>query len=74
MGVAHLPNGRQRVLGRVVAAAAVGNGGDAVPGLEHLQDPEGRHGFEADEAQQDGETAGEKAGVGGAARHHQQHQ
>lgn len=69
---AHLPDGRQRVLGRVVAAAAVGDGRHAVTGLEHLQDPAGRHRLEAEEPQQDVEAAGEYAGVEGAARHHQQ--
>lgn len=49
-GGSHLPNGRQRVLGRVVAAAAVGDGGNAVPGLEHLQGPAGGHRLKAEEA------------------------
>lgn len=69
---AHLPDGRQRVLGRVVAAAAMGDGGHAVTGLEHLQGPAGRHRLEAEEPQQDVEAAGEHAGVEGAACHHQQ--
>ena len=70
----HLPNGRQRVLGRVVAAAAVGDGGDAVPGPEHLHGPEGGHRLKAEEAQQEVEAAGEEAGIEGTARHQQQHQ
>lgn len=64
----HLPNGRQRVLGRVVAATAVGDGRDAVPGLEHLNGPAGGHRLKAEEAQQEVETAGEEAGIEGTAR------
>lgn len=70
----HLPNGRQRVLGRVVAAAAVGDGRNAVPGLEHLQDPARGHRLKAEDAQQNEEAAGEEAGIDRASRHQQQHQ
>lgn len=70
----HLPNGRQRVLGGVVAAAAVGDGGDAVAGPQHLQGPARGQRLEAEEAQQEVEDAGEEAGIAGAARHQQEQQ
>ena len=70
----HLPNGRQRVLGSVVAASAVGDGGNAVPGLEHLHSPAGGHRLKAEEAQQEVEAASEEAGIEGTARQQQQHQ
>lgn len=70
----HLPNGRQRVLGRVVAAAAVGDSGNAVPGLEHLQGPAGGHRLKAEEAQQEVEAAGEEAGIERTTRYQQQQQ
>ena len=71
---AHLPNGRQRILGSVVAASAVGDGGNAVPGLEHLHSPAGGHRLKAEEAQQEVEAASEEAGIEGTARQQQQHQ
>lgn len=70
----HLPNGRQRVLGGVVAGAAVGDGGDAVAGPQHLQGPARGQGLEAEEAQQEVEDAGEDAGIAGAAGHQQEQQ
>lgn len=57
-----------------MAAAAVGDGGSAVPGLEHLQGPAGGQGVEAQEAQQEVEAPGQEAGIEGAARHQQQQQ
>lgn len=70
----HLPNGRQRVLGRVVAAAAVGDDGNAVPGLEHLQGSAGGHRLKAEQAQQEVEAAGEEAGIEGTTRYQQEQQ
>ena len=64
----HLPNGRQRVLGSVVAASPVGDSGNAVPGLEHLHSPAGGHWLKAEEAQQEVEAASEEAGIEGTAR------
>lgn len=68
---AHLPNSRQSVLGGVVAAAAVGDGGNAVPGLEHLQGPARGHRLKTEETQQEVEAAREERGIEGAARHQQ---
>lgn len=54
-----------------MAAAAVGDGGNAVPWLEHLQGPAGGQRLKAEEAQQEVEAAGEEAGIEGAACHQQ---
>ena len=70
----HQPNGRQRVLGRVVAAAAVSDGGNAVPRLEHLQGSAGGHRLKAEQAQQEVEAAGEEAGIEGTTRYQQEQQ
>lgn len=55
-----------------MAAAAVGDGRNAVPGLEHLQDPAGGHRLKTEEAQKHVEAASEEAGIERAARHHQE--
>lgn len=57
-----------------MAAAAVGDDGNAVPGLEHLQGPAGGYRLKAEEAQQEVEAAGEDAGIEGTTRYHQQQQ
>ena len=51
-----------------MAASAVGDSGNAVPGLEHLHSPAGGHWLKAEEAQQEVEAASEEAGIEGTAR------